>query len=48
LRATGRVLDLRFVGVFEFAAGVVVRERVYYDRFELLRRLGAPSDEVGR
>jgi steroid delta-isomerase-like uncharacterized protein len=40
IAATHRPICIRFVGVFSFEAGLVRRERVYYDRLELLQRLG--------
>ncbi len=41
---TGRSVAIRFVGVFEFEAGLVRRERVYYDRLDLLRQLGLDGE----
>jgi steroid delta-isomerase-like uncharacterized protein len=44
--ATGRPIAVRFVGVFEYEAGLVRRERVYYDRLALLQQLGIAQQEV--
>jgi len=36
----GRRIEIAFVALFSFADGVVARERVLYDRLELLQQLG--------
>ena len=38
--ASGRAIELRFAAVFEFGDGVARRERVYYDRLDVLAQLG--------
>jgi steroid delta-isomerase-like uncharacterized protein len=43
IAATHRPMRTRFVGVFSFEAGLVRRERVYYDRMELLQQLGVAT-----
>jgi steroid delta-isomerase-like uncharacterized protein len=48
LAPTGRAVVVSFVGAFEFEAGRIQRERVYYDRLELLEQLGVVPAEAGR
>ena len=40
---SGRAVRVEFVGVFRFAHGLALSERVYYDRLALLEQLGVKT-----
>jgi heme-degrading monooxygenase HmoA/predicted ester cyclase len=47
IAATGRTLDARFCGVYEFNEGKIISFHLYFDQAELLTQLGLAPESTG-